>query len=236
MVLAFAPPLTGWASDERTRITQNEADKQASSNAASVGMASDLAGSMYQLMKQSGNEKTALGKTLFAASKALAVAEIIMNTEVAATKAVGQLGIYGIPMSTMIRATGYASAGMVAGMAIGELAGGRQYGGPVSSGSLYRVNETGAPEMFTGSNGQQYLMPTKSGNITAADKLGGGSQPWVINISGAPHGASTSIDQSARIIEIAVKQSVDEMANQFSTNTGRAWNSLRGSSNIQGRL
>lgn len=155
------------------QMQQDIINMQAANNIASLSMAGSLSDSMYQLMEQSGSERSTLGKVLFAASKALAVAEIIISTEVAAAKAGAQLGIFGIPMASMIRATGYASAGMVSAMAIGKLSGGRQYGGPVSSGSMYRVNETGAPEMFTSNNGNQYMMPNKSGKVTAADKVGG---------------------------------------------------------------
>lgn len=78
-------------------------------------------------------------------------------------------------------APGAAAAAGATAMAIGapaiataSLAGARQYGGPVSSGNMYRVNETGAPEMFTANNGNQYMLPTKSGSVTAADSIGGG--------------------------------------------------------------
>lgn len=53
--------------------------------------------------------------------------------------------------------------------------GGRAYGGPTSAGNFYKVNETGQPEMWTGSNGSQYMMPTKDGSVTPANKVGGGS-------------------------------------------------------------
>lgn len=219
------------ASEERARIAQDEASKQASNNAASVSMAGDLAGSMYQLMEKTGNEKSALGKALFLTAKALAVAEILLNTEVAASKAGAQLGIFGIPMAVMIRATGYASAGMVAGMAI---AGARQYGGPVSAGSMYRVNETGAPEMFTANNGQQqYMLPSASGKVTAADKVGGGVQVLVQVTNNHPTAqVTTQTDDTGRIVRIAVA----EVANQISSNSGQVWSALRGSSNVQGRM
>jgi len=61
-------------------------------------------------------------------------------------------------------------------IATAPIAGARQYGGPVTSGSLYRVNEKGSPEMFTAGNGSQYMLPTTNGSVTAADKLGGGGQ------------------------------------------------------------
>jgi tape measure domain-containing protein len=226
--------ITRWAADERQKIRQAEIDKEHQINQMGLSAMADFAGTMYQMLEKAGKERTALGKAAFLASKAIAVAEIIMNTEIAAAKAVGQLGIYGIPMSTIIRAAGYASAGMVAGMAIGEVAGGRQYGGPVSSGSLYRINETGAPEMFTGSNGSQYMLPTKSGNVTPADQVGGSGVEWKIVVQNNMPGAAVtpSVDQQSRTVNIAVA----EVANQINTNSGPVWAAMRGSTNVKGRL
>lgn len=206
---------------------------QDQNNMASLTMAGNLASSMYDLLVKSGKEKSALGKALFLASKAMAVAEIIMNTEVAAAKAGAQLGIFGLPMATMIRATGYASAGMVAGMAVAEVSGGRQYGGPVSSGSLYRVNEQGRPEMFTAANGNQYMMPTTGGRVTSADNVGGGVQ-WSIVVNNTAPGATAtaSVDQNSRTISIAVS----EVANQIRTNTGPVWSALKSSTTTGSRL
>lgn len=173
-------------------------------------------------------------KALFLATKALAVAEIIMNTEVAAAKVRAQTGIFGIPMATLIRAQGYASAGMVAGMAVADVAG-RQYGGPVSADSLYRVNERGAPEMYTASNGKQYLLPTNNGMVTAANKIeGGGSVQWsiVVNNTAAGTMASASVDQQSRTVQIAVT----EVVQQISNNSGPVWSAMRGSTNIRSAL
>lgn len=158
-----------------TEIRQRELDQQDARNIQSLQMMGQFTGDIYALLQQAGRERTALAKAAFLASKAIAVAEIIMNTEVAAAKAGAQLGIFGLPMAAMIRATGYASAGLVGGQALAQtFGGGRQYGGPVSAGSMYRVNEQGRPEMFTAANGSQYMMPTASGRVTAADQVGGG--------------------------------------------------------------
>jgi len=148
-----------------------------------LGMVADVAGQMLAIEENAGREKSALAKALFLVQKAFAVAEIIINTEVAATKAGAQLGVFGLPMAAMIRASGYASAGLVAGMAIGQVAGGRQYGGPVSAGEMYRVNESGRPEMFTAANGAQYMMPTANGDVTPAGRAGRGGGGQVVNFT-----------------------------------------------------
>lgn len=48
---------------------------------------------------------------------------------------------------------------------------GRAYGGPVTAGRPYGVNELGLPELFE-ADGHQYLIPTMDGNITAAGEFG----------------------------------------------------------------
>ena len=187
-----------------------------------------------EILTKAGKERTALGKAFFLASKALAVAEIIMNTEIAASKVMQQTGLFGIPMATLVRAQGYASAGMVAGMAVADAVGGRAYGGPVSADSLYRVNEKGAPEMFTASNGSQYMLPTTNGKVTAADKVGGGAPAVNIVVNNTAPGtvATATYDDQSRTVSIAVT----EVANQIRTNTGPVWSAMRGATNVQARM
>lgn len=157
-------------------LRQREIDQQNANNAQSLAVLGQFTGDVFSLLQQAGRDRTALAKAAFLASKAIAVAEIILNTEVAASKAVGQLGVFGLPLAATIRATGYASAGMVGGQALAQtFGGGRQYGGPATAGTMYRVNETGRPEMFTAANGSQYMLPTRSGNVTPADQVGGGA-------------------------------------------------------------
>jgi hypothetical protein len=45
--------------------------------------------------------------------------------------------------------------------------GGRQYGGPVSSDGMYRINETGAPEILNLANGRQYMLPNSRGEVVS---------------------------------------------------------------------
>ena len=95
-------------------------------------------------------------KVLFAMQKAIAIAQIIVSTEVAAQATAAQAAILTGPVGYFataagIRAVGYASAGIVAGTAI---AGGRALGGQVRGGESYLVGERG-PELLTmGSSGR----------------------------------------------------------------------------------
>lgn len=217
-------------------IAQQRVDAERAAQQLVLSMTSSAAGQLLDILQRTGKDRTALAKSLFLAQKAIAVAEILINTEVAAAKMVGVLGPFGIPMASMIRATGYASAAMVGGMAIGEVAGGRQYGGPTTAGQLYRVNETGRPEMFTAANGSQYMLPTANGNVTPANQVGAASGGWTININNAPPGTQATVNDQARVIEIAVAAAESNFVDQVANNQGRMWNALAGASNVQGRL
>lgn len=64
------------------------------------------------------------------------------------------------------------------------LATGRQYGGPVSSNGMYRINENGAPEVFNAANGQQYMLPNTRGEVVSnKDASGGGTTNIIVNVS-----------------------------------------------------
>jgi len=190
----------------------------------SLGAAGNAADQLYGLMQQAGKEQSALGKAAFLASKAIAVAEILLNTEVAAAKAGAQLGIFGIPMATMIRVTGYASAGMVAGMAI---AGMREKGGPVWSGGAFIVGEKG-PEIF---------QPSSHGTIIPNNKLGSGSPgdvKWTVVNTGSPlrikETQRVSEDEWTLIVEDAVSSVAAQMADpnsKVSRGMGRNFNTQR---------
>jgi phage-related minor tail protein len=215
-------------------IGQRRVDAERDVQMETLAAVSNTTGLMLDVLQRAGKEKTAVAKAAFLAQKAIAVAEIILNAERGAANALG-MGPFGIPLSTYIRASGYASAAVVAGLAIGEVAGGRQYGGPVSANSLYRVNETGKPEMYTASNGAQYMMPTKNGKVTAADKVGaGGAAPTVIiqNMGTPQQVQSQSYDSQSNTLKMVIADLVD----QFSSNSGPVYNAAVASTNMRGRL
>jgi len=153
-----------------------------------LSVMSGSADQLYGLMKQAGLDQTAIGRVAFIASKALAVAQILMSTEVAAITALlppplGLGPVAGMPFGAMIRGMGYTSAGLAAGLAIAEVAGGKASGGFVDAGKAYRVNERG-PELLT-TGGKDYLMMGGAGgSVTPNDKLGSGA----INIINATTG------------------------------------------------
>lgn len=92
----------------------------------SAGIIGDIFNNLYAAT----NEKV---KAFFFLSRAAAIAEAIINAELAATKAIGQMGVFGIPMSALLRAQGYAAAAAIAAQTIAGYALGGEIKGTSSS-------------------------------------------------------------------------------------------------------
>ena len=115
-------------------------------------------------LESAGQMFSALGaqnKKAFEAAKAFNIANAIMNTYMAATKAMAS---YPFPFSLI-------AAGAAVAMGLAQVAqirsqqySGRALGGPVMGGTPYMVGESG-PELFT---------PSTTGSITRNSDLGGG--------------------------------------------------------------
>ena len=61
--------------------------------------------------------------------------------------------------------------------------GGRQYGGGVEGNKFYKVNEGGAPEIFKGADGNQYMMPNQRGEVVSnKDATGGGGSVFNVTL------------------------------------------------------
>jgi TP901 family phage tail tape measure protein len=103
-------------------------------------------------------------------------------------------------------------AALLATMALAKSAGGRQYGGGVAAGGMYRVNETGAPEIFNAANGRQYMMPNQRGEVVSnkdATSGGGGSAAPIVNVnnySGQQANASAKFSEADRawVVDVVV--------------------------------
>jgi tape measure domain-containing protein len=73
---------------------------------------------MMSIVSQVKDENSKTYKTIFALNKAAAFAQAIINTEEGATKALAQGGTLGPALAMIVRASGYASAGIIAGQAL----------------------------------------------------------------------------------------------------------------------
>lgn len=207
------------------------ADMRASANQTALAATSEAFGAMVGVLKQSAGEQTGIYQVMFAAQKAFSIASSVIAIQEGIAKASSlQWPANLAAMASVVSAT----ASIVSTIQGTNYGGGRQYGGPVTSGSLYRVNEGGRPEMFTAANGAQYMLPTANGNVTPAGAGGGGQAPTVIiQCFGAQlQEQSRSYDKDANQLTLLLSA----VAEQIGSNSGPIWNAMKGSTNIQGRL
>ena len=213
------------------KMQQDIADLRAAANSAAYSSQADIFGSLASIAKDAAGEQSGIYKAMFAASKAFAIADAIVKIQAGIASAAAMPWPLNLGAMASVAA---ATAGIVSTISSTNMAGGRQYGGPVSANSMYRVNEKGAPEMFTAANGSQYMLPTASGRVTAADQVGGGAVQWNIIVNNNAPGAAVtaSVDDQSKTVTLAV----NEVASQIRANSGPVWSAMRSSSNVQGRM
>lgn len=116
-----------------------------------------------------------------------------------------------------------------------SLAGGRRYGGGVSAGNMYRINESGQSEVFQTAGGAQAFIPDKSGKVIPADKAtGAGGSPVNVIINNTAPGTTVEnqgYNPDTRTVMLAVK----EVAKQLRTGTGDVSRALRDGWNTTGK-
>ncbi|EBJ7763601.1 hypothetical protein CRW13_11045 [Salmonella enterica subsp. enterica serovar Senftenberg] len=116
--------------------------------------------------------------------------------------------------------TAYAES-MVAAKGL-ALAGGRRYGGTVSAGNAYRINEDGRSEIFQTAGGQQMFIPNQSGKVISADKAGGGGVQnvyFTINTTGGISDAEWA-QIEAKAINISKKMALFQISDQANRPNG----------------
>jgi len=163
------------------------------------------------MFASAGEDATTAQKVAFVAQKALAVAQILMYTHLAAARAEAELGVVaGTPMAAKILALGYANAGIVAGLAVAEMSGagtgGGSYSGAYDDGGFIPYNSYG----IVGEYGPEIVHGPA--NVTSreksAKKLSGGSQEYNITLAPqitvqAAEGTQDSATANAQAREMA---------------------------------
>ena len=104
-----------------------------------------------------------------------------------------------------------ATGAMIASIAM-QSPPGRQFGGAVSPGRLYQVNETGEPEMLSTGGNDYLLMGGRGGNVTAAkDMKSGMTNNFKVDIVVAGAVDSDTIEE----IEMAVANGIEQGTSQL---------------------
>lgn len=184
---------------------------------------------MAGMVEAFAGKQNAAYKVLFAASKAFAIAESIIKIQ----QGIANAASLPFPANLGAMASVAASTASIISTIKGtNYGGGRQYGGPVNSGSLYRVGESNKPEMFVGNSGRQYMIPGEGGRVVPSGQSGAGTVLQVNVTNAHPTAQVTATRNSAGGVDIAIQ----EVARQIRDNSGPVWSALRGSSNVQGRL
>lgn len=172
---------------EFERLAQRHADRLDQIDQAKVSTMLKTAeqgfGSMADILRQSHGEQSRIYRAMFAVSKAFAVADATINAYNAISKAWASAPF---PANlAAVAATTPAVMSVVSAIS-GANYSGRQYGGPVGAGKMYRINETGAPEVLNTANGQQFLLPNTRGEVVSnKNAKSGGEAPrsWpVVNL------------------------------------------------------
>jgi hypothetical protein len=167
-----------------------------------------FAGTAIATLKQFAGENKRTRLALLAFEKAIAIAEIIINTQVAAAKAVGQMGPFGIPAAAFIQGLGAAQVALVTATGVAEAAqinGGRATGGAVGPDGVYRVNESGTELLRTG--GKDYLLTGNNGGTVMSASAANDTalQITVVNETGVPVRGEAEQQPDGRVLLRLVK-------------------------------
>lgn len=158
-----------------------------------------------QIMMQAAAGATTA--TQVAGTAAVTTAQVGATATIAATTTTAAAATGTAVASSMAPAAGLSSIASFGGAAViggaallatmllaKSFGGGRRAGGAVSGGSVYRVNEGGAPEVFN-AGGQQYMIPNQRGEVVSnkdasAAGEGGVSAAPIVNIYEAAPGTT----------------------------------------------
>ncbi|EKR2064619.1 tape measure protein [Salmonella enterica subsp. enterica serovar Hadar] len=171
MLGAAVDSLQGGATNAITGLINGTQSLQESFANIGTTILNSVVGSLVQ-MGIEWVKSQLMGQAAAAASLASTIAQATAAASAWAPAAMSaSIATYG--SAAAVGQAAYAESLLAAkGMA---LAGGRRYGGTVSAGNAYRINEDGRYEIFQTAGGQQMFIPNQSGKVISADKVGGGA-------------------------------------------------------------
>jgi len=162
------------------------------------------------VFKDAQGEQSAAYKTMFAISKAFAIADATIKIAQGTAKALGDWSFpasIGVIASIAAQgATIMASIQSVAGTFGGE----RALGGPVTAGKSFLVGERG-PEMFS---------PRSAGTIIPNDQMGGGTKVVINNYTDATAQVSERQDGNGKVIEVVLRRVKNDIASEIRDGRG----------------
>ena len=192
-----------------------------------------------QIMMQAAASATTAtqvaGTGAVAAAQAGATASIAATTTATAATTGTAVASSMAPAAGLSSIASFGGAAVIGGAALlatmllaKSFGGGRRAGGAVNPGSVYRVNEGGAPEIFT-AGGQQYMIPNQRGEVVSnknAEAAGGGGAAMapIVNINNYSGQAATTSSRyseadRAYIIDVIVGDQMAGGKSAHSTNS-----------------
>lgn len=176
------------------------------------------------------------GISAVAATQAGATASIAATTTATAATTGTAVASSMAPAAGLSSIASFGGAAVIGGAALlatmllaKSFGGGRKAGGAVSGNSVYRVNEGGAPEIFT-AGGQQYMIPNQRGEVVSnknsQDMMagGGGAVAPIVNVNNYTGQAATATSRyseadRAFIVDVIVGDQMAGGKSAHSTNT-----------------
>lgn len=196
-----------------------------------IGSTADIFGNIAAIIKNSSGEQNSAYKTLFAISKAFAIAQAGLNLSTAISNALAVPFPANIPAIAQATAAGTQILGQISGA---TYSGARETGGPVSAGSQYRVGEKGRPEFFKDRlTGNLSMIPGQNGEVIPADKMGAN---WTINVNNnGPDKAYATVDDVQRVVTVSIGQADKKRQRGLAKGTSSESQILRSTSNLSNR-
>ncbi|MEG9592612.1 tape measure protein, partial [Acinetobacter baumannii] len=143
-----------------------------------LSQASSVWGNLTAMVRESAGEQSGAYKAMFLAQQGIAIAQAMINTELAATEALKLGPILGIPAAAVVRGLGYASVGLIAAQTIAGFSSGG-YTGNMGRGDVAGVV-----------HGQEYVLNAAATKRVGVDTLNainsGGSLERTVSSSGQP--------------------------------------------------
>ncbi|MFX7695725.1 tape measure protein [Acinetobacter baumannii] len=143
-----------------------------------MSQASTVWGNLTAMVRESAGEQSGAYKAMFLAQQGIAIAQAMINTELAATEALKLGPILGIPAAAVVRGLGYASVGLIAAQTIAGFSSGG-YTGNMGRGDVAGVV-----------HGQEYVLNAAATKRVGVDTLNainsGGSFERTVSSSEQP--------------------------------------------------
>lgn len=161
-------------------IREKQAADEQARQSAQLQAQSQLFDGLAGLAETFAGKQSGIYKAMFAASKAFAIAEAIVKIQ----QGIANASSLPFPLNIGAMASVAAATGSIVSTIKGtNYGGGRQYGGPVNAGSLYRVGEGDKPEMFMGNSGRSYMIPGERGKVVSNADMSKAGRQHVLNVT-----------------------------------------------------